>query len=221
MGPVSVVGTEQLRRNQLTTLDVDWGHLRDTLASLYLGENDLTALPDPHRHGGHGRTREPRAHSAGRRRRWARGGDNDVLPDARMASLAQLRHLHTLELDNNHLSVLPASALPASLRSLSAQHNALVRLPFALLEPGGPARLQHLLLRGNLIRTLPRAGLRARRTLDRLDLADNNIQVGDCKGDPRERGFGISLLIPRGFRLSAGFRSFRIGVESSRTAADE
>ncbi|XP_034242968.1 chaoptin-like [Thrips palmi] len=120
-----------LHGNQLTALNVDWGHLRDTLASLYLGAG----------------------------------------------SLAELRHLHTLELDNNHLSVLTASSVPASLRSLSAQHNALVRVPYSLLEPGGPPRLQHLMLRGNLVRTLPRAGLRAHKALDRLDLADNNIQT--------------------------------------------
>ena len=33
-------------RNQIPSLlEVDWAHLKDTLTSLYLGENDLTALP--------------------------------------------------------------------------------------------------------------------------------------------------------------------------------
>lgn len=108
-----------------------------------------------------------------------------MLPTEPAQGLASLRRLHTLEVDHNALDALPAAALPGGLRSLSAQHNALLRFPAALLD--GQPRLQRLLLRGNLIRTLPRAGLRAPRALDRLDLAENDIQVGTHANDQGAR----------------------------------
>lgn len=137
-------------RNQIGSLEGNWSGLRDSLRSLYLGENDLLELP----------TRAGQGHGLGH------GGGG---------LLAECRRLSALDLDRNKLSELAPGALPASLHTLSVAHNLVHEFPSKLVQQ--LPQVASLSLRGNVIDTLPSSGFYTRRSLDRLDLGDNHLQV--------------------------------------------
>ncbi|XP_052132623.1 chaoptin, partial [Frankliniella occidentalis] len=144
--------------NQVGSLTGNWTGLRDSLRSLYLGENDLLELPP---------------------------GPGGLLADS--------RRLSALDLDRNKLAELNAGALPASLHTLSAAHNLIHEFPAKLVQQ--LPNLGVLSLRGNVIESLPATGFHSKRTLDRLDLGDNHLQVlpGVFNGSLQVRDLHLDL----------------------------
>ncbi|RVE69089.1 hypothetical protein OJAV_G00074350 [Oryzias javanicus] len=87
--------------------------------------------------------------------------------------LAQLRHLSSLKLAYNHVSVLPASVgVLRGLELLDLSNNQLRSLPPALFTLH---RLRRLLLAGNLLDQLP-SEVKALHLLSELDLSGNRLE---------------------------------------------
>ena len=118
-----------------------WVHLSPTLHALFLGNNDITALPraTPTTTGKHKtnpyitafKWRCSKSHcfllinSAGG---WGESDQHD--------SLSQLQQLNWLNVDGNQLTDIDALSLPPKLHTLSAAHNRISRFPVtALVRP--------------------------------------------------------------------------------------
>lgn len=87
-------------RNQIHSLSGDWSHLKSTVATLFLGENDITEVPpyiDFNHKSQHG--------------------------------LYQFKALSWLNLDGNTISKIHKNSLPQNLQTLSVSHNFLQSFP--------------------------------------------------------------------------------------------
>jgi len=166
-------------RNRIASLDGDWSHLKDTLRSLYLGENELLELTassgrngaEEHDPGG---LNSVGIHNGVKGRGDLFGSGGAGSSGASGLGLPGFRRLATLDLDRNRIRSIDSGSLPTSLRTVSAAHNLIAEFPSSVVSE--LPHLSALSLRGNLIKNLPSSG-RVRRTLDHLDLADNLIQV--------------------------------------------
>ncbi|KAL0278122.1 UNVERIFIED_CONTAM: hypothetical protein PYX00_000030 [Menopon gallinae] len=139
-----------LHRNHIASFTTgDWAHLRNTVTSIFLGENDITDLPQsPTR--------------------------NDVGYVRNSQSLADFKALTWVNLDDNKLAVVPPGTLPTTLQTLSLTNNYIAEIPVDVIEKS--EGLSWLYLRGNSIETIPDYVFKSKRGLDKLDLADNAIR---------------------------------------------
>lgn len=183
--------------------DADWGHMRESLTNLFIGENDLVELPSAHGdvsnglnghngngpngkngffngngNGGRNGMRNGNGLSNGNsvNGNGMNGGDANGagLSGGGGASLADCRRLTWLNVDANKLSTLEGGALPSSLHTLSAAQNHLSRFPAEALD--GLRELTWLTLRGNYMETLPDFTFKHKKRLEKLDLGENALQ---------------------------------------------
>ncbi|KAF5270788.1 hypothetical protein FQA39_LY18871 [Lamprigera yunnana] len=136
-----------LHRNQISSIVGDWSHVKNTLANLFLGENDITELSSEL---------------------------DDRLPKE-FRGFHQFKSLVWLNLDGNKLSKIYKHSLPVSLQTLSVSHNLIENFPLdsILTLP----RLQWLYLRGNHIESLPDHKFESKLRLEKIDLGENDLRT--------------------------------------------
>ncbi|XP_060524524.1 chaoptin [Cylas formicarius] len=141
-----------LHGNQVSTVTGDWSHMKSTLATLFLGENDIAemtadstaASPVPHQQ----------------------------LPHA---GLRQLKGLIWLNLDGNRIHKIHKHALPPALQTVSVSHNLIENFPLDIIAT--IPHLQWLYLRGNQIRTIPEHTFARKLWLEKIDLSENHVKA--------------------------------------------
>lgn len=138
-------------------------------------------------------------------------GDNDIV-DLSRSPLSNHERLTWLNIDANKLSAVTLENLPDTLRTLSYCHNYVRDFPSDLLE--GLPDLSRLYARGNYLRQLPAHQLRKAKRLDKLDLGENLIELGDTNASTHTLTIrDLHLDCNRIHRLPA--RSFR-GISVAR-----
>ncbi|KAF5291646.1 hypothetical protein FQR65_LT11420 [Abscondita terminalis] len=136
-----------LHRNQISSILGDWAHVKNTLANLFLGENDITEL----------------------------SSEIDERLPKEFRGFHQFKSLIWLNLDGNKLSKIYKHSLPVSLQTLSVSHNLIENFPLdsILTLP----RLQWLYLRGNHIESLPDHKFESKLRLEKIDLGENDLRT--------------------------------------------
>lgn len=178
-----------LHGNQVGSLTGNWTGLRDSLRSLYLGENDLLELPQ----GPGGLLAESRRLSALDldRNRLAELPAGALPPSLHSLSVAhnlvrefpvklvqQLPQLGTLSLRGNAIETLPSAGFhnKRSLDRLDLGDNHLQTVPAGVFN--GSLQIRDLHLDLNYLRTLPAQALRGCNTV-RLFLGNNRLETLD------------------------------------------
>lgn len=155
--------------NQIHSITGDWSHLKNTIANLFMGGNDIIEIP------------------------------NDLDHASRMHGLRQFKTLIWLNLDSNRISRVHKHSLPPGLQTLSISHNLLENFPIevvaslphlqwlylrgnhiTLLPEHTFQRklwLEKIDLSENSLRTLPRKPFNNSVYVRDLNLAFNNIQI--------------------------------------------
>ncbi|XP_023017908.2 uncharacterized protein [Leptinotarsa decemlineata] len=135
-----------LHGNQISSLLGDWSRLRPTVATLFLGENDITEIPaDPPDY-------ESKTHHG----------------------LSQFKSLIWLNLDGNRIHKIHKQSLPTTVQTASISHNLIETFPSDLV--GTLPRLQWLYLRGNHIKSIPDHKFSRRLWMEKIDLGENFLK---------------------------------------------
>lgn len=121
--------------------------MRNTVSTLFLGENDITEIPNETSSG----------------------------ISKNQYTLRQFKFLDWLNLDGNRIYKIHKSSLPQTLQTLSLSHNLIENFPFDIVFSA--PRLQWIYIRGNHIRTIPQILMFSRKMwLEKLDLGENYIK---------------------------------------------
>ncbi|KAK6643443.1 hypothetical protein RUM43_004948 [Polyplax serrata] len=137
-------------KNQIAAFsNGDWAQLRYTLTNIFLGENDITELPQ-----------------------IKNGNGNGI--NYNVPTLADFKSLTWINLDDNKLTSIPDGTLPVTLQTLSASNNMLTQFPMDAIEK--MTSLSWVYLNGNYIENIPHTAFEKKTRLDKLDLRDNGIR---------------------------------------------
>lgn len=90
-------------------------------------------------------------------------------------TLAQLKHLVTIDLDNNKIHTIGKKSLPQSLQSLNLANNLLETFPFELIS--NLHHLESFNLKGNLIQRIPHITFKHHKSLEKLEMGDNGLEA--------------------------------------------
>ncbi|XP_074027926.1 uncharacterized protein [Leptinotarsa decemlineata] len=135
-----------LHGNQVSSIHGVWSHMRNTVATLFLGENDITEIPS-----------DPSDHNPKKQHSWQ-----------------QFKSLIWLNLDRNRIHKIHERSFPITLKTASLSHNLLDAFPLEIIATC--SHLQWLYLRGNYIRTLPDYTSPRRIWLEKIDLGENYLE---------------------------------------------
>ncbi|KAG5880820.1 hypothetical protein JTB14_019464 [Gonioctena quinquepunctata] len=119
--------------------------MRNTVSTLFLGENDITEIPSD-------------------------ASDHNL---KKQHSLQQFKSLIWLKLDGNRIHKIHERSFPITLKTASLSHNLLDAFPLEIIETC--SHLQWLYLRGNHIRTLPIYTSPRKLWLEKIDLGENYL----------------------------------------------
>ncbi|CAG9855606.1 unnamed protein product [Phyllotreta striolata] len=136
-----------LHGNEIGSMIGWWSHMKTSLSTLFLGENDLTIVPNETSH----------SNSKNRQGLW------------------HFRSLIWLNLDGNRIHSIENGSLPTCLKTASLSYNLLADFPVDLVAAS--PHLQWLYLRGNHIRLIPQCTFGRMAYLEKLDLAENYIST--------------------------------------------
>lgn len=117
------------------------------MATLFLGENDITELP-------------PDA--------------SDHL-SKNLHGLHQFKSLIWLNLDGNRITKIHRHSLPSGLQTFSVSHNFIENFPVEIIS--SLAHLQWLYLRGNHIKVVPEYTFPGKRWIEKIDLGENYLKT--------------------------------------------
>ncbi|XP_022902099.1 chaoptin-like [Onthophagus taurus] len=92
-----------LHGNRIQSISGDWSHVRTTLMNLFLGENDITEIP------------------------------NDAILTKSHHGLHQFKSLVWLNLDGNRISKIHKNSLPPTLQTVSLSHNLIEDFPVEII----------------------------------------------------------------------------------------
>lgn len=134
-------------RNQITSLNGDWFHIKNSLTTLFLGENDITEVPPYIDYNNH----------------------------KNQLGLYQFKELSWLNLDGNMISKIQRNSLPQNLQTLSVSHNFLQSFPLDSIS--SLPHLQWLYLRGNDIKSIPEHVFTNKMWIEKADLAENYLRT--------------------------------------------
>uniref|UniRef100_A0A6P7FHB4 Chaoptin-like n=1 Tax=Diabrotica virgifera virgifera TaxID=50390 RepID=A0A6P7FHB4_DIAVI len=135
-----------LHGNQISSLDGEWSHMKNTVATLFLGENDVTEIPT----------------------------DSLDHTSENLHGLRQFKSLIWLNLDGNRILKIHTHSLPPALQTFSVSHNLIESFPIDLV--GTLPQLQWLYLRGNHIKILPEHTFFRRLWMEKIDLGENFLK---------------------------------------------
>ncbi|XP_072401202.1 uncharacterized protein [Diabrotica undecimpunctata] len=138
-----------LHGNQISSINGVWSHMKTSVSTLFLGENDITIIPN-----------ETTNH-------------NGVKQSQQ--SLRQFKSLIWLNLDGNRIFEIHKHSLPICLKTASLSYNLLHVFPIELIATS--PYLQWLYLRGNHIKLIPQYTLPTMLYLEKIDLAENFIST--------------------------------------------
>nr|CAH7754518.1 unnamed protein product [Callosobruchus chinensis] len=136
-----------LHGNQISSTMGDWSHVKNTLATLFLGENDITEVI----------------------------GDSERTSSRNQHDLHQFKSLIWLNLDGNRIYRIHKRSLPLTLQTVSVSHNLLEYFPLDIVTT--LPHLQWLYLRGNHIKTLPEHTFSKKLWLEKIDLGENYLKT--------------------------------------------
>ncbi|VEN50914.1 unnamed protein product, partial [Callosobruchus maculatus] len=136
-----------LHGNQISSTIGDWSHVKNTLATLFLGENDITEVI----------------------------GDSDRTSSRNQHDLHQFKSLIWLNLDGNRIYRIHKRSLPLTLQTVSVSHNLLEYFPLDIVAT--LPHLQWLYLRGNHIKSLPEHTFSKKLWLEKIDLGENYLKT--------------------------------------------
>ncbi|KAJ8947571.1 hypothetical protein NQ318_010083 [Aromia moschata] len=142
-----VVQNAVSRRNQVTGLSGEWSHLKNTVATLFLGENDVTEIP----------------------------GDLPEHAAKNQHGLRQFKSLIWLNLDGNRIYKIHKHSLPLTLQTASVSHNLIENFPLDIVA--SLPHLQWLYLRGNHIKSIPEHTFPRKLWLEKIDLGENYLKT--------------------------------------------
>ncbi|KAG5874642.1 hypothetical protein JTB14_001995 [Gonioctena quinquepunctata] len=132
--------------NRIASLEGDWSHMRTSVATLFLGENDITEIPP-----------DPPDHTSKTRH-----------------GLNQFKSLIWLNLDGNRIHKIHKQSLPTALQTASISHNLIELFPSELVS--NLPHLQWLYLRGNHIKSIPDYTFPRRLWMEKIDLGENFLK---------------------------------------------
>lgn len=135
-----------LYSNQIQSIRGDWSHMKNTVATLFLGENDITEAPS----------------------------DLSEHPSKNAHGLRQFKSLIWLNLDGNRISKIHKHSLPLSLQTVSISHNFIENFPVEIIST--LPRLQWLYLRGNHIKVIPEHTFVGKLWIEKIDLGENYLK---------------------------------------------
>lgn len=136
-----------LFRNEIYSLNGDWSHVKNTVSTLFLGENDITEVPPYIDYNNH----------------------------KNQHGLFQFKTLSWLNLDGNMISKIHKNSLPQNLQTLSVSHNFLQSFPIESIS--SLQHLQWLYLRGNDIKSIPEHVFPHKMWIEKADLAENYLKA--------------------------------------------
>nr|XP_015833364.1 PREDICTED: chaoptin isoform X2 [Tribolium castaneum]XP_015833366.1 PREDICTED: chaoptin isoform X2 [Tribolium castaneum]XP_015833367.1 PREDICTED: chaoptin isoform X2 [Tribolium castaneum]XP_015833368.1 PREDICTED: chaoptin isoform X2 [Tribolium castaneum]XP_015833369.1 PREDICTED: chaoptin isoform X2 [Tribolium castaneum] len=135
-----------LHGNQISSIGSEWSHVKNTLTTLFLGENDITEVAD-----------EQPDHSS----KVSHG-------------LREFKSLIWVNLDGNRMYKIHKHSLPLTLQTASISHNLIENFPLEIVS--GLPHLQWLYLRGNHIKTIPEHTFARKVWLEKIDLGENYLK---------------------------------------------
>ncbi|KAL3285423.1 hypothetical protein HHI36_019525 [Cryptolaemus montrouzieri] len=135
-----------LHGNQIPSLNGDWSHVKNTVATLFLGENDITEIP----------------------------AETSERISKNFHGLRQFKSLIWINLDGNRIYRIHKHSLPVTLKTISISHNIVENFPIDIITT--MPDLQWLYLRGNHIRTIPEHTFTKRLWIEKIDLGENNLR---------------------------------------------
>ncbi|KAF7278687.1 hypothetical protein GWI33_008096 [Rhynchophorus ferrugineus] len=136
-----------LHRNQISSINGDWSHMKTTLTTLFVGENDISEMAD----------------------------STVSSPHISHTGLRQLKALIWLNLDGNRIHKIHKHSLPAALQTVSISHNLIENFPLDIIST--IPRLQWLYLRGNHIKTIPEHTFPKKLWVQKIDLSENFLKT--------------------------------------------
>ncbi|XP_045462991.1 chaoptin-like isoform X2 [Harmonia axyridis] len=134
-----------LHGNQISSINGEWYHVKNTAATLFLGENDLTEIP---------------AESAETVSKNSHG-------------LRQFKSLIWVNLDGNKIYKTHKHSLPLTLQTISISHNLIESFPVDIIST--LPNLQWLYLRGNHIKSIPDHTFPKKLWVEKIDLGENEL----------------------------------------------
>lgn len=134
-------------RNQVSSINGEWSHIKNTVATLFLGENDITEIPN-----------ETSDHIS-----------------KNQHGLRQFKSLIWLNLDGNRIYKIHKHSLPLTLQTASISHNLIENFPLDIIT--ALPHLQWLYLRGNHIKTIPEHTFARKLWLEKIDLGENYLKT--------------------------------------------
>ncbi|XP_057659374.1 chaoptin-like [Diorhabda carinulata] len=132
--------------NQISSLEGEWSHMKNTVATLFLGENDVTEI----------------------------SSDSPDHASGNLHGLRQFKSLIWLNLDGNRIVKIYKYSLPPALQTFSVSHNLIETFPIDLVAT--LPQLQWLYLRGNHIKYLPEHTFPRRLWMEKIDLGENFLK---------------------------------------------
>ncbi|CAH1112884.1 unnamed protein product [Psylliodes chrysocephalus] len=135
-----------LHGNQIASLEGDWSHMENTVATLFLGENDIIEIPS----------------------------DFSDHTSKNSRGLHRFKSLIWLNLDGNRIHKIHKRSLPTALQTISVSHNLIETFPIDLVAT--LPQLQWLYLRGNHIKMLPEHTFPKRLWMEKIDLGENFLK---------------------------------------------
>ncbi|CAH0547546.1 unnamed protein product [Brassicogethes aeneus] len=121
--------------------------MKNTVATLFLGENDITEIPN-----------ETSDHIS-----------------KNLHGLRQFKSLIWLNLDGNRIYKIHKHSLPLTLQTASISHNLIENFPLDIIAT--LPHLQWLYLRGNHIKTIPEHTFNRKLWLEKIDLGENYLKT--------------------------------------------
>ncbi|KAJ8915740.1 hypothetical protein NQ315_004552 [Exocentrus adspersus] len=134
-------------RNQVSSISGEWSHIKNTVATLFLGENDITEIPN-----------ETSDHIS-----------------KNQHGLRQFKSLIWLNLDGNRIYKIHKHSLPLTLQTASISHNLIENFPVDIIA--ALPHLQWLYLRGNHIKSIPEHTFARKLWLEKIDLGENYLKT--------------------------------------------